>query len=183
MSMSTMSTIFSENAEQSSSTQFSDELTTALAAGRWWAIVEVSHPISEEPEYGDLISGQWGETVEAGEASCPTSLVFSVASEKAQRMFQHSGFSDAKLKTTKQRRQKTMQGAPVPSRSKQGTPVPASSDKGDLTTKQWRQNTMQGAPFAAMAKQGASVPASSEKGDLTSSLVFSDSSEKAPNSD
>ncbi|ROK15863.1 hypothetical protein DPX16_10167 [Anabarilius grahami] len=149
MSMSTMSTIFSENAEQSSSTEFSDELTTALAAGRWWAIMEVSHPISEEPEYGDLISGQWGETVEAGEASCPTSLVFSDASQKSQRRFQHSGFSDATLKTTKQWRQKTTQGAPVPSRSKQGAPVSASS----------------------------------EKGDLTSSLVFSDSSEKAPNSD
>jgi len=39
----------------------------ALAAGRWWAIMEVSRPISEEPEYGDLTSGLWWETVEAEE--------------------------------------------------------------------------------------------------------------------
>lgn len=102
------------------------------------------------------------------------------------------------------------QGAPVPVRYKQRAPVPARSEKGDLSsslvfgdasenaqrrsqhsdfsdatlksTKEWRQNTMQRAPFSARSTQGAPVPASSEKGDLTSSLDFSDSSEKAPNS-
>lgn len=29
----------------------------------WWAIIEVLFPISEEPEYEDLISGQWWGTV------------------------------------------------------------------------------------------------------------------------
>ncbi|XP_051729215.1 uncharacterized protein LOC127501306 [Ctenopharyngodon idella] len=112
----------------------SDELTTALAAGKWWAMVEVSSPISEEPEYGGHISGQWGDLVEAQETSCPTSLVFSDASEKAQRRSQHSGFSDASRKTTKQSRQKIAQGGPVPARSKQGAPVPANSEKGDLSS-------------------------------------------------
>ncbi|CAM4727591.1 unnamed protein product [Leuciscus chuanchicus] len=80
--MSTMHTLF-ESAEEFSSSEISDDLITALAAGQWWAIVAASVLISEHPEYGYLISGQSGETVETGETSCPTSLVFSDASEKA----------------------------------------------------------------------------------------------------
>ncbi|ROL52503.1 hypothetical protein DPX16_6187 [Anabarilius grahami] len=109
---------------------YSDELTLALAAGKWWAMVEISSPISEEPEYGGHISGQWGDLVEAQDTSCPTSLVFSDASEKAQRRSQHSGFLDATPKTTKQSRQKIAQGGPVPARSKQGAPVPNGSPHG-----------------------------------------------------
>ena len=67
MSMSTFPIGFPESAEQSLCPELSDELTMALAAGEWWAIMEVSHPISEEPEYGDLTSGLWWETVEAEE--------------------------------------------------------------------------------------------------------------------
>ncbi|XP_067291075.1 uncharacterized protein [Pseudorasbora parva] len=97
MNICTMPTIF-ESAEHSS--EHSHELMVALAAGRWWAITEVSDPISEEPEeYRDLISGQCWGTGEAGRSSCPTSLVFSDASEKASS--QNSGFSDTTLKTTK----------------------------------------------------------------------------------
>ncbi len=54
MSMSTIPTSFRKNAVQSSSPELSEELTAALIAGRWWAIMEVSSPVSEEPEYGDL---------------------------------------------------------------------------------------------------------------------------------
>ncbi|KAL0154650.1 hypothetical protein M9458_048913, partial [Cirrhinus mrigala] len=93
--MSSIPTSFS--AVQSSSPELSDELTTALAAGRWWAIMEVSSPLSEEPEYGDLTSLQWWGTMEAGETSCPTSLVFSDESEKAESL--HSDFLDETLKT------------------------------------------------------------------------------------
>jgi len=32
----------------------SEELSRALAAGEWWAIVEVEIPISELPEFGDF---------------------------------------------------------------------------------------------------------------------------------
>ncbi|RXN11067.1 neurofilament heavy polypeptide-like protein [Labeo rohita] len=60
MSMSTIPTSFLESAAQ------------------------VSSPISEEPEYGDLTSVQWWGTIEAGERSCPTSLGFSDESEKAE---------------------------------------------------------------------------------------------------
>ncbi|KAK9981056.1 hypothetical protein ABG768_000624 [Culter alburnus] len=105
---------------------YSDELTMALAAGKWWAMVEISFPIAEEPEYG----GMWGDLVEAQDTSCPTSLVFGDASEKAQRRSQHSGFSDATRKTTKQSRQKIAQGGPVPARSKQGASVPDWSPHG-----------------------------------------------------
>ncbi|CAM4698576.1 unnamed protein product [Leuciscus chuanchicus] len=62
-----MPTGFPENGGESLSPEFSDELTVALAAGRWWAIMEVSRPISEEPEYRYLTSGLWWETVEAEE--------------------------------------------------------------------------------------------------------------------
>ncbi|XP_077083325.1 uncharacterized protein LOC143736508 [Siphateles boraxobius] len=174
-----MATIF-ESAEQSSSTEFSDELTTALAAGRWWAIMEVSDPISEDAEYGDLIPGQWGGTVEAKETSMPTSLVFSDASEAAHS--QHSGFSDAKLKITPQWRQKMMQGAtflsrstqgaPVPTRSTQGAPVPTRSTQGAPVP----TRSTQGAPVPPRSTQGAPVPTRFEKGDLTSSHVFSNAS-------
>ncbi|KAK9974415.1 hypothetical protein ABG768_022515 [Culter alburnus] len=105
---------------------YSDELTMALAAGKWWAMVEIASPISEEPEYG----GMWGDLVEAQDTLCPTSLVFSDASEKAQRRSQHSGFSDATRKTTKRSRQKIAQGGPVPARSKRGASVPDWSPHG-----------------------------------------------------
>ncbi|XP_048042590.1 uncharacterized protein LOC125266180 [Megalobrama amblycephala] len=105
---------------------YSDELTMALAAGKWWAMVEIAFPISEEPEYG----GMWGDLVEAQDTSCPTSLVFSDASEKAQRRSKHSGFSDATRKTRKRSRQKIAQGGPVPARSKQGASVPDGSPHG-----------------------------------------------------
>ncbi|XP_048053056.1 uncharacterized protein LOC125272336 isoform X2 [Megalobrama amblycephala] len=105
---------------------YSDELTMALAAGKWWAMVEISFPIAEEPEYG----GMWGDLVEAQDTSCPTSVVFSDASEKAQRRSQHSGFSDATQKNTKQSRQKIALGGPVPARSKQGASVPDWSPHG-----------------------------------------------------
>ncbi|XDV41970.1 hypothetical protein PO909_010739 [Leuciscus waleckii] len=175
----------SESAEQSSSTEFSDELTTALAARRWWAIMEVSDPISEYPEYEDLISDQWWETVEEGETSCPTSLVFSDASEKAHS--QHSGFSDGKyeegdLKTTKQWRQqnspsakkedltsslvfgdtleKAQHSAPVPAASPKGAPVPAASPKGAPVP----AASPKGAPVPAASPKGAPVPAASPRG-------------------
>ncbi|XP_048045072.1 uncharacterized protein LOC125267456 isoform X3 [Megalobrama amblycephala] len=105
---------------------YSDELTMALAAGKWWAMVEIAFPISEEPEYG----GMWGDLVEAQDTLCPTSLVFSDASEKAQRRSQHAGFSDATRKTTKRSRQKIAQGGSVPARSKQGASVPDWSPHG-----------------------------------------------------
>ncbi|XP_051762046.1 neurofilament heavy polypeptide-like [Ctenopharyngodon idella] len=193
MSVSSIPTMFSESPEQSSSSEFSDELTTALAEGRWWAIMEVSDPISEENEYVDLISGQWGDTLEAGETSWPTSLAFSDASEKAQRTSQHSDFADETLKTSKQWRQKTM---PFSARSKQGAPVSSSSEKGDLTSppvfsgasekalnsgfsdaalkttkkrKKQRQKKSQGAPGSG----------TTEGRKLTSFPVFTDGSEKA----
>ncbi|XDV46939.1 hypothetical protein PO909_016741 [Leuciscus waleckii] len=142
--------------EQSLCPELSDELTMALAAGEWWAIMEISHPISEEPEYGDLTSGLWWGTVEAGETPCPTSL-----------------------KSTKQ---KKAEGAPVPTRSQQESSVYASSkklnptsslafkdasekalnsDKTLKTTEQqrkWRQKKPQEAPVAAESPQGALVP-------------------------
>ncbi|XP_051725944.1 histone acetyltransferase p300-like [Ctenopharyngodon idella] len=130
---------------------YSDELITALAVGKWWAMVEVSSPISEEPEYGGYISGQWGDLVEAQETSCPTSLVFSDASEKAQRRSQHSGFSDATRKTTKQSRQKIAKGGPVPARSKQGAPVPANSEKGDLSSSLVFSDTSEQAPNSSFS--------------------------------
>ncbi len=77
MSISTIPTSFHESAVQSSPPELSGELTAAFAAGWWLAIMEVSSPISEEPEYGDITSVQWWGTLEAGETSCPTSLVFS----------------------------------------------------------------------------------------------------------
>ncbi|KAL0156985.1 hypothetical protein M9458_048231, partial [Cirrhinus mrigala] len=185
-----MPTSFPES-EQSSSPELSDELTTALAISRWWAIMEVSHPISEEPEYGDLSSGEWWGKMEAGVTSCPTSLVFSDESLKTESPY--SGFPDAARKTKEQRRQKS-QVAHVPPRSQQGAPVPAHTDKRDhtsslgfndasdkagsshpglsdatlKTTEQWRKwrQKLQGTPSPAKGR------------DLTSSPVFSDALEK-----
>ncbi|XP_059369548.1 uncharacterized protein LOC132107330 [Carassius carassius] len=183
MIMSTIPIGFPESAVQSSSSELSDEFTAALAAGRWWAIMEVSSPISEEPEYGDLTSlrfphsGFSESTLNTKESwrqkktqSTPmpprylkgapvpafaekrdhtSSLVFNNASEKAVSL--HSGFSDAKLKTTEQQR-KWRQKKP------QGPPVLAGSEKVECgnslkTTKQvrqqWRQNKPQGSPVLA----------------------------------
>ncbi|RXN23793.1 neurofilament heavy polypeptide-like protein [Labeo rohita] len=191
MIVSTMPTSFPES-EQSSSPELSDELTTALATGRWWAIMEVSHPISEEPEYGDLTSGEWWGTKEAGVPSCPTSLVFSDESVKTESPY--SGFPDAARKTKEQWRPKS-QVAHVPPRSQQGAPVPAhtnmrdhtsslgftdASDKAESphlglsdaslkTTEKWRK-------WRQKKLQGTSSPAKVR--DLTSSPVFRDASEK-----
>ncbi|RXN18640.1 forkhead box N3-like protein [Labeo rohita] len=131
MAMSTIPTSFSESAVSSSS-ELSDELTTALAAGRWWAIMEVSSPISEEPEYGDLTSVQWWGTMEAGESSCPTSLAFSDESGKTESPY--SGVSDETLNTKDPWRQKKTQSAPMPPRSQKGAPVPACTEKRDHTS-------------------------------------------------
>ncbi|RXN12653.1 neurofilament heavy polypeptide-like protein [Labeo rohita] len=75
-------------------------------------MMEVSCPLSEEPEYVDLTSVQWRGSVEAGETLCPTSLVFGDESEKAES--QDSGFPDETLKTKEPWRQKKTQGAHVP---------------------------------------------------------------------
>ncbi|KAL0187704.1 hypothetical protein M9458_014803, partial [Cirrhinus mrigala] len=192
MIVSTMPTSFPER-EQSSSPELSDELTTALATGRWWAIMEVSHPISEEPEYGDLTSGEWWGTKEAGVPSCPTCLVFRDESLKTESPY--SGFPDATRKTKKQWRQKKSQVAHVPPRSQQGAPVPAHTDMRDRTsslgftdasdkaeslhsglsdaslktTEKWRTRRPK-------KLQGTSSPAKVR--DLTSSLDFRDASEK-----
>ncbi|KAG1968286.1 hypothetical protein F2P79_003240 [Pimephales promelas] len=56
-----MPTIF-ESADQSSSTEYSDELTAALAAGRRWAIMDVSDPIPEDYEHDYSISDQCNTT-------------------------------------------------------------------------------------------------------------------------
>ncbi|XP_039532213.1 uncharacterized protein LOC120482203 [Pimephales promelas] len=101
---------------QSSSTELSEELTSALAAGRWWAIMEVSDPI---PEYDFSVSEEWGQTKEAGATSSSSSLVLS---EKAH--FLHSGISDETLKTIPEWRQKRTQGAHFSSRSRHEAPVP-----------------------------------------------------------
>ncbi|XP_026095182.1 fibrous sheath CABYR-binding protein-like isoform X1 [Carassius auratus] len=173
MSLSTILPSFSESAVQSSSPELSDELTAALAAGRWWAIMEVSSPISEEPEYGDLTSVQWRGTMEAGETLCPKSVVFSDECEKTESL--HSSFPAATLKTKELWRKKKTQGAPVPPRSQHGAPVPTNTKKRDhnsslvfnyeskkaesprsgftdatLKTKElWRQKKPQGAPVFA----------------------------------
>ncbi|XP_059402461.1 uncharacterized protein LOC132133591 [Carassius carassius] len=164
---------FSESTVQSSSPELSDELTAALAAGRWWAIMEVSSPISEEPEYGDLTSVQWQGTMEAGETLCPKSVVFRDECEKAESL--HSGLQGATLKTKELWRKKKTQGAPVPPRSQHGSSVSANTKKSDhssslvlnyaskkaesphsgftdaaLKTKElWRQKKPQGAPVFA----------------------------------
>lgn len=52
--------------------------------------MEISSLISEEPEYRDLTSMQWSGTMEAGEVPCPTSLVFTDESEKAESKTQDS---------------------------------------------------------------------------------------------
>ncbi|XP_039513106.1 uncharacterized protein LOC120468635 [Pimephales promelas] len=139
MSFSTMPAIF-ENVE------LSEELTTALAAGRWWAIMEVSDPIPDDYQFDFSISEEWGETEEAGATSRPSSLVFSDASEKAH--FQHSGFSDAKLKTTPEWRRKRTQGEPFSSRS----PVPDRSAR-----------SSEGAPVPAWFPKEAPVPRGSQQ--------------------
>ncbi|XP_059402309.1 neurofilament heavy polypeptide-like [Carassius carassius] len=173
MSLSTMPPSFSESTVQSSSPELSDELIAALAAGRWWAIMEVSSPISEEPEYGDLTSVQWQGTIEAGETLCPKSVVFRDECEKAESL--HSGFQAATLKTKELWRKKKTQGAPVPPRSQHSSSVSANTKKSDhisslvlnyaskkaesphsgftdisLKTKElWRQKKPQGAPVFA----------------------------------
>jgi len=69
----------------------------------------------------------------------PDNLVFSDSSEKTQSL--HSGFSDAILKTTRQRKKQgvpissgSTQGGLAPARSQQGAPLHASSNKGNLTS-------------------------------------------------
>ncbi|XP_039532209.1 uncharacterized protein LOC120482199 [Pimephales promelas] len=104
---------------QSSSTELSEELTSALAAGRWWAIMEVSDPIPDDYEYDFSVSEEWGDTKEAGATSSSSSLVLS---EKAH--FLHSGISDETLKTIPEWRQKRTQGAHFSSRSRHEAPVP-----------------------------------------------------------
>ncbi|KAK9969773.1 hypothetical protein ABG768_027920 [Culter alburnus] len=151
MSVSSIPTMFSESPEQSSSSKFPDELTTALAEGRWWAIMEVSDPMSEETSRPvDLISGQWGGTVEAVETSWPTSLAFSEASEK------HSDFADETLKTSKQWRQNALfcqkgdlTSSPVFSGASEKAPNSGFSDAPLKTTKmrkRQRHKKSQGAP-------------------------------------
>jgi len=107
---------------QSSSTELSEELTSALAAGRWWAIMEVSDPIPDDYEYDFSVSEEWGQTKEAGATSSSSSLVLS---EKAH--FLHSGISDETLKTIPEWRQKRTQGAHFSSRSRHEAPVPVRS--------------------------------------------------------
>ncbi|CAM4729978.1 unnamed protein product [Leuciscus chuanchicus] len=140
--MSTMHTLF-ESAEEFSSSEISDELITALAAGQWWAIVEASVLISEHPEYGYLISGQWGETVETGETSCPTSLVFSDVSEKAD-----SG-DGPKLKTPEPLRQELLQQKPKA--FLQGPPMP------DNISERQKQKILEPEIAPVCCSQGAPV--------------------------
>ncbi|XP_068074667.2 uncharacterized protein [Danio rerio] len=89
--------------EQSSSQELLIELSTALAAGLWWAQVEVTYPISEEPDYGD--SNKWPrwEIMEAGDLSWPSPIVFNHASEEAES--QSSASSDAILMRIEEPRQ------------------------------------------------------------------------------
>ncbi|XP_039532214.1 uncharacterized protein LOC120482204 [Pimephales promelas] len=107
---------------QSSSMELSEELTSALAAGRWWAIMEVSDPIPDDYEYDFSVSEEWGETKEAGATSSSSSLVLS---EKAH--FLHSGISDETLKTIPEWRQKRTQGAHFSSRYRHEAPEPVRS--------------------------------------------------------
>ncbi|XDV45989.1 hypothetical protein PO909_013976 [Leuciscus waleckii] len=157
MSMSTFPIGFPESTEQSLCPELSDELTMALAAGEWWAIMEVSHPISEEPEYGDLTSGLWWGTVEAGETPCPTSGTLPDNITKRP-----------KLKIPEPLRRELLQQRPQ-AYSPQGAPMSARST--------------QGAPVPTKSQQGAPVHGSSKKGSLTSALFFTDASEKDLNSD
>ncbi|KAK9953665.1 hypothetical protein ABG768_017642 [Culter alburnus] len=168
MSVSSIPTMFPESPE------FSDELATALAEGRWWAIMEVSDPISAENENVDLISGQWGETVEAGGTSCPTSLL-SGASEKAWKKSKHWGFADESIKSTKQWRQKAMpeKGDSTSSPVFIGAPekIPNSDETLKTTKKKKKKKKKSKKP------QGAPVSETTEGRKLASFPVFGDGSE------
>ncbi|XP_067234669.1 uncharacterized protein [Chanodichthys erythropterus] len=154
MSVSSIPTM---SPEQSSS-EFSDELATALAEGRWWAIMEVSDPISAENEYVDLISGQWGETVEAG----GTSSLLSGASEKAWRKSKHWGFADESVKSTKQWRQKEMpeKGDYTSSPVFTGAPekIPNSDETLKTTKKKKKKKKKSKKPQGAPVSEIASFP-------------------------
>ncbi|XP_067283602.1 cyclin-dependent kinase 12-like [Pseudorasbora parva] len=140
-----MPTIF----ETEQTSEYSDELTAALAAGRWWAIMEVSDPLPEYPEEnGDLLSGKCSGTQRA-----PVPVRATQGGSVATRY---------------------IQGASKPARSTQRGSMPARSPQGGYVA----TRSTQGASVATRSTQGASAPASSEKEGLTSSPAFTGASEK-----
>nr|XP_021332014.1 uncharacterized protein LOC564671 [Danio rerio] len=52
------------------SPESAEELARALSTGRWWAIMEVLHPIDEERQF-DFTSGHQSQTVETDLKLCP----------------------------------------------------------------------------------------------------------------
>ncbi|KAG1933725.1 hypothetical protein F2P79_020449 [Pimephales promelas] len=119
--------------------ELSEELTTALAAGRWWAIMERSGGKRKRQEQHHAFI-----------------LVFSDASEKAH--FQHSGFSDAKLKTTPEWRRKRTQGEPFSSGSSRREPFSSRSPVPDRSARSSGE-----APVSAGSPKEAPVPRGSQQ--------------------
>ncbi|XP_056115503.1 snake venom metalloprotease inhibitor 02A10-like [Rhinichthys klamathensis goyatoka] len=153
---------FTESAEQSLGPELSDELTMALAAGEWWAIMEVSSPISEEPEYCDFT---WPPR--------PISL-------KSMKQWSQNKTQGAPVPTRSQQESPVAVGspqkAPVPTGSPLGPPVPKSQDWRNLNfseplkqerlyqQRKWRQKKTPEAPVAVEPPQKAPVPIGSPLG-------------------
>ncbi|XP_056102460.1 basic salivary proline-rich protein 1-like [Rhinichthys klamathensis goyatoka] len=153
---------FTESAEQSLGPELSDELTMALAAGEWWAIMEVSSPISEEPEYCDFT---WPPR--------PISL-------KSTKQWSQNKTQGAPVPTRSQQESPVPVGspqkAPAPTGSPLGPPVPKSQDWRNLNfseplkqerlhqQRKWREKKTEEAPVAVEPPQKAPLPIASPLG-------------------
>ncbi|XP_039511370.1 pleckstrin homology domain-containing family O member 2-like [Pimephales promelas] len=138
----------------------SEELSKALAAGEWWAIVEVEIPISELPEFGDFT---WCGPleVEEAEAPVPTRTPLGSPVPKSQD-WRNRHLSE----TVKPERQHPQEG-PAAVESPQHAPVPTWFSPGSTDWRsqhpqqsKWMQKRVQKAP-AAESSQQAPVPTGS----------------------
>ncbi|KAK9977156.1 hypothetical protein ABG768_018977 [Culter alburnus] len=150
MSVSSMPTMFSESPEQSSSSKFPNELTTALAEGCWstsLAFSDASEKAQRKSQRSDLAdetlktSKQWRQKTMPFSARSKQGAPVVSSSEKGDLTSSpapNSVFSDATLKTTKKRkrqRHKKSHGAPG-SETTEGRKL-TTSEKAEST--QWRQ--------------------------------------------
>ncbi|KAG1960391.1 hypothetical protein F2P79_006279 [Pimephales promelas] len=152
--------IMSMSREQPLCREDSEELSKALAAGEWWAIVEVEIPISELPEFGDFT---WCGPleVEEAEAPVPTRTPLGSPVPKSQD-WRNRHLSE----TVKPERQHPQEG-PAAVESPQHAPVPTWFSPGSTDWRsqhpqqsKWMQKRVQKAP-AAESSQQAPVPTGS----------------------
>ncbi|KAG1958002.1 hypothetical protein F2P79_006417 [Pimephales promelas] len=156
--------IMSMSREQPLCREDSEELSRALAAGEWWAIVEVEIPISELPEFGNFT---WCGPLEVEEAEAPVPTRTPLGSPVPKSQDWRNRHLSETVKPERQHPQEgpaaveSPQHAPVPTWFSPGSTVLKSQDWRNRhvseTLKPERQHPQEG-PAAVESPQHAPVP-------------------------